>query len=143
MRLTLPTVQTRMWCSGYTLVELLVALLITAVLMTLAVPGYQEHQLTVHRTEALQTLQGAHQCEARQRLQGIKGSTGRCTPGPTAHYNYLLIADGRGLERTHEWRAEPRGAQKTDACGTLVLDHLGAKRVLGSVRSPQLCWQGR
>lgn len=128
---------------GFTLIELLIVLLITALLMTVAVPGYQEHQVTVQRAEALQALQAAHQCEARQRLQGVAGAAGRCTPGPSDHYNYLLIADNRGAERQHEWRAEPRGAQKADACGTLVLDHLGGKRVLGSVRPPQICWQGR
>lgn len=143
MSATMPSGYTHWRSPGFTLIELLIVLLVTALLMSVAVPGYREHQVTVQRTEALQALQAAHQCEARQRLQGVAGAARRCTPGPSVHYNYLLIDDNRGMERRHEWRAEPRGAQKTDPCGTLVLDHLGGKRVLGSVRPPQTCWQGR
>jgi prepilin-type N-terminal cleavage/methylation domain-containing protein len=128
---------------GFTLPEILVALLITALLLTLALPAYRDHQTRVQRSEALLALQAAGQCAARQRLQGADNAWDRCTPRPGNHYNYLLIAANGGPEEGFEWRAEPRGAQKTDACGTLVLDHLGAKRVLGAVRSPQACWAGR
>lgn len=128
---------------GFTLVELLVALLITAVLLTLAIPTYREHQVRVERTQALQTLNAARQCAAAQTLQGGPAPGGHCTPVATSHYRYLLVTTSNDRERRFEWRAEPRGVQMADACGTLVLDHLGGKRVLGAARSSQACWRGR
>lgn len=140
LRLRLPQDFTQ---AGFTLVELLVVVLITAVLLTLALPAYQKHQVTVQRSQALQALQSARQCAARQKLQGSPAAEDRCTPVATAHYRYLLLTGNGNLEYTFEWRAEPRGVQMADACGTLVLDHLGGKRVLGAASSPQACWQGR
>lgn len=124
---------------GFSLIELLVAVLITTILMSLTVPAYREHQVRVHRTAALQALQSARHCQAGQRVQGASEFSERCAPAPTPYYQYLLVT----AEGTHEWRAQPQGRQMSDACGTLVLDHLGAKRVLGAVRSSHACWQGR
>ncbi len=42
--------------AGWTLIELVVALLIVAVLASLAVPGYRNHALRAHRTEAKSAL---------------------------------------------------------------------------------------
>lgn len=124
---------------GFTLIELLVAVLITAILVSMVVPAYLERQVRVHRTAALQALQSARHCETSQRVQGFAPASQRCIPPPNPHYQFLLVA----TEGAHEWRAQPRARQMSDACGTLALDHLGAKRVLGAVRSSQACWQGR
>lgn len=129
--------------SGFSLPELLAAMAITLVLMTLALPGYQAHQHRVERVQALQGLQGAARCHTTQlSLQG-KSDLTRCLPAPSRTYRYLVVPARGGLELGHEWRAEPLGAQRRDGCGTLVLDHEGRKYQLGTPARGVACWRGR
>ena len=56
--------------------------------------------------------------------------------------DYQIDPDGDG-GNGHQWRAEPLGRQREDGCGTLVLDHLGGKSVLGASVAGTRCWRGR
>jgi len=128
---------------GFTLVELLCALLITAVLLSIAVPAWSERQYAVHRTAALQALQAARQCELKRQLLQHGAGAPVCVPTASRHYRYLLLPTGAGWREGYEWRATPLGTQRQDRCGTLVLDHRGEKRVLGAAQAALKCWSAR
>lgn len=131
---------------GFSALELLTALLITGVLTTLAVPAWHAHAHRMERAVAMARLQQAARCQAR-RLTWSVAATGTpdtsCLPRESSTYRFLVVrTDTRG-EATFEWRAEPKGRQRADSCGTLVLDHQGRKSVLGTAEHALRCWQGR
>jgi prepilin-type N-terminal cleavage/methylation domain-containing protein len=127
---------------GFTLLELLTALFITSVVVTFAVPGYQSYRLSTERVLALRALQDAQRCLVAQRALASIVEPARCLPPDTAEYRFLFMPDGDG-GNGHQWRAEPLGRQREDGCGTLVLDHLGGKSVLGASVAGTRCWRGR
>jgi type IV pilus assembly protein PilE len=126
---------------GLTLLELLVALFITSILMTFAVPGYQSYRQSVERVAAVQALRNARQCLIARRALASGDEAARCQPRDTASYRFLFLRTGN--DKAHEWRAEPLGRQREDGCGTLVLDELGVKSVLGASHGSEMCWRGR
>ncbi len=131
---------------GFTLLELLSALLIFGVLLTVALPAWQAHTFRIERTAALAGLQRAAQCQAKQSvwetLPFARPDT-RCLPRDTGAYRFLAVPTGTPADGAYEWRAEPLGRQRGDACGTLVLDHRGQRAVLGTAEHALRCWQGR
>jgi len=54
---------------GYSLIELLIAVAITAVLLAIAVPGYHQFILKARRTDAIQALTAVLHAQERYRLQ--------------------------------------------------------------------------
>lgn len=131
---------------GFSLTELLAALAITLLLLSVALPGYREHRHAAARVQALQSLQSAERCRvSRSALagRGTERPIDDCLPPDTAAYRFLLVPAEGGFDQGHDWRAEPRGDQRQDRCGTLVLDHLGRKSVLGSGEGGANCWRGR
>jgi type IV pilus assembly protein PilE len=131
---------------GFTLLELLTALLITAILLTLALPAWHAYGLRVERSSALAGLQQAAQCEAKRSIWTsvtVVDPDPTCLPPDSPAYRFLVVRTGVGREAGVEWRAEPRGRQRSDACGTLVLDHRGRRSVLGTAEEALRCWQGR
>lgn len=131
---------------GFTTVELLTALLITGVLLTFALPAWQAHGYRIERSAALAGLQQAARCQAKRSVwttsPGLLPDTS-CLPRASTSYRFLAVPtegpDGAG----YEWRAEPRGRQRADRCGTLVLDHQGRRAVLGTAEQALRCWRGR
>ena len=125
------------------MIELLTALVITLVLLTLALPGYQAYRHRVERVLAAQGLQQAAQCFGAQQLLGNNSEPNHCLPVATGTYEFRFVPLTGGLQPGHEWRAEPVGSQRGDGCGTLVLDHLGRRSVLGTPARGVSCWRGR
>ena len=137
---------TRTAARGFSLTELLAALAITLLLLSVALPGYREHRHTAARLQALQSLQSAERCRASQSALAGDGASRPihdCLPPDTAAYRFFLVPAEGGFGEGHDWRAEPRGDQRRDRCGTLVLDHLGRKSVLGTGEGGADCWRGR
>lgn len=128
---------------GFTLLELMAALVITMALLTVALPGFEAQQYRVERVQALQGLQAAARCHAAQRAIRGQVDPSRCVPPASPRYRFFLVPAQGGLDAGHEWRAEPQDAQRGDPCGTLVLDHLGQKSVLGTPARAVACWRGR
>jgi type IV pilus assembly protein PilE len=131
---------------GFTLLELLTALLITGMVMTVALPAWQAHGFRIERTAALTRLQRAAECQA-QRSLWVTATTSEpdvdCLPRDSSAYRFLAVQTGGVESGAYEWRAEPQGRQRGDACGTLVLDHRGRRTVLGTAERALPCWQGR
>jgi len=128
---------------GFTLPELLCAVVITLVLLTVALPAYREHRLAVARTDALLALREAAACQAGRRHLERQATLRDCLPAPTRAYRFLLVPTRAAGREGHEWRAEPRGDQRGDACGTLVLRDDGHRDALGAGWRRVRCWRGR
>ena len=137
---------------GFTLMELLIALSIVAILTALSVPSYQQHVRQARRADGQTALLRLAVAQERFRTNCVRyadrvdGAPG-CLPGleslglglsthsPDGHYRLSLAeASASGFLA----RAEPIGHQASDrahgvACNPLTLDQDGR-------REPSACW---
>ncbi len=128
--------------AGFTLVELLCTVTIALVLMTVALPTWRDYRFGVARVEAVRALQQAAACQAAREAVDLAVNRRGCLPPPTRSYRFVLLSARGGFGQGHEWRAEPRGEQRGDACGTLALAHDGRRRLLGATGFKADCWRG-
>lgn len=126
---------------GFTLIELLIALACVALLASLAWPSYQQLILRSQRTQARASLlQAAHWME---RAASANGSYPLATDVPTS----VLQMEGQrytlsvvSTAQSYTLSATPLGVQTADACGTLTVNHLGIRSVLGASQTVAQCW---
>lgn len=116
---------------GFTLLELLVALAIVGVLLSLAVPGYQTHRLKAVQTQAMAALQLMAQRQAQLRLAA--GEYGSATallalgdlPAEVArHYRFSVDVSAGGA--AYVLRLTPQVIGTDDP--ELSLDHIGRRQ---------------
>jgi type IV pilus assembly protein PilE len=139
--------------SGFTLVELMIVVAITAILVAIAIPSYYAYVMKSRRADAKVALS-----EISQRLEGYyadnnkyatdfdklklansgfvkKGGTFQSKDG---WYQLQIEVDTAGQKYT--LKAVPQGAQASDGrCGTLILDNTGKKTISGSAPVKE-CW---
>jgi type IV pilus assembly protein PilE len=140
---------------GFTITEILTALVVIAVLASIAIPMWHTHLLRVRRAEARDAL--VHLQAAQDRFFGRNARyatatqlTARSPDGlelsaTTASGLYAITlattADGLGFLATA--RAVPRAGQDADdRCATFTIDHvgqMGATDASGMDRSAD-CW---
>ena len=138
--------------AGFTLVELLVAVVIASILLALAVPGYRTYVQRTQRTEARQALTQARAAQERFFLQynryagAVDGSppTGLGLPATTQNGLYdltvALTADGFRLEA----RIREDGGQRDDArCAALSIDESGRRSAVNTagLDNTEECWK--
>lgn len=131
---------------GFTLVEVMIAVVVVSLLSALAYPSYKEQVAKGRRADAKQTL-----LELSQRMErfytergtyagAVLGATGLFPKVSSGGFYDLSItaqtADGFTVKAT------PRGAQVGDACASFLYNQLGEQLVstdasLSAVR----CWQ--
>ncbi|PKM31388.1 MAG: hypothetical protein CVV07_04325 [Gammaproteobacteria bacterium HGW-Gammaproteobacteria-11] len=124
--------------TAFTLIELLVVLLIAALLLTLALPAYQEHQRKGRRTEvAGLLLENAQQLERQRALQGaytaVAGLHQQSPRKGKALFQIALEFDQHSYRLSA--RAVAGGLMQDDPCNYYQLDHLG-QRLPADAR----CW---
>lgn len=137
---------------GFTLVELLIAMVIAAILAAIAVPSYRTYVQRTQRTEARQALTQARAAQERFFLQynryaaevGPAPPTGLGLPNPTVNGLYALevtlTATGYRLSAT----PVPGGPQQGDArCAVLSVDESGRRGAtdVGGTDSTAECWR--
>ncbi len=137
---------------GFTLVELLVAVVIASILMAIAVPGYRTYVQRTQRTEARQALTQARAAQERFFLQYNRyaGTLQESPPAglglPAITQNGLydmtvaLTAGGFRLEA----RARPDGGQRDDArCVALSIDESGLRSAANAdgLDTTEECWR--
>lgn len=141
---------------GLTLIELMVAIAIVAILAAVAVPSYQNYIRRSARADAKAVLM-----EAAGFMERYYTANGRYTtstgdaPSLTgltqspkdgnARYNITVSATAQ----SYTLKATPTGAQAGDPCGSLTLTHTGVKGVsadvdgdgtVGDADDIQTCW---
>lgn len=127
---------------GFTLVELVVVLAVAALLLSLAMPAYREQSLRAARSEALRALAAAAGCLERHRAQTGRYAGYSCAGGPGTRYTITVSLGGTPGDERYRVVATPVGAQQSDACGMLGLDHLGRRTASGAMPIED-CWAGR
>ncbi len=123
---------------GLTLLELVVAMAVVALLASIAYPAYTEHLRKSRRAEAQQVLmdialrQQQLMLDTRAYANGLAATGATLRPSVSAHYRIEVTATG-GATPTFTATATPLADQAIDACGTLSVTD-------ANVREPSRCW---
>ncbi|MGD2076265.1 MAG: type IV pilin protein [Gammaproteobacteria bacterium] len=136
---------------GFTLIELLITLVIAAILVTVAVPSYQNHVQKARRADAYDCLLNAAQRQESFFYQNNRYASSLAELGLTTascgeggHYTLDAPAAGpSGSLTTSYFLAARRAsdAQKADTrCGDLTLDSLGRKGNENASWAAKDCW---
>ena len=150
---------------GFTLIELMIAIAIVAVLVSIALPTYRQHILKSLRSEAKVALMQAAQLQERNftvngtyvgtedlavlfgLARGAEILSGEA-PSPATSF-YALTVEPEGAGGCANWtqcfvlRATPRRSQTADGCGDLTLTSTGRQGVSGAGIDAADCWAGR
>jgi len=129
---------------GWTLIEVLVALVLVAILLALAVPSYRHYLQRGHRAEAARALLAVTACQERIRAATGFYDLARCIDNP-AGAAYRLSLEPEGAERSLVYVAvaRPVRADPADACGDLSIDQKGTRGISGDASRLAACWGGR
>ena len=123
--------------NGFSLVELMIVLLITAVLAAISIPAYQHHLIAAHRREAAsELLQGALSLETTyQRTHRYdNASLSSINLNSTEYYDFKLNTTAH----TFTLRAIPN--TEDTQCGTLSITQSGEQGYTGTASSSRECW---
>jgi type IV pilus assembly protein PilE len=118
---------------GFGLIELLVVLAVLGILSSIILPGYQDHVLKGHRTEAMQVLLKVAGLQEMLLVDQQRYSTDLTELGfaaaqfVTESGRYTISA--QVTEQGYQLKAQARGAQAADeSCQTFLLNNYGQKR---------------
>ncbi|MDQ5896801.1 MAG: hypothetical protein RLZZ592_231 [Pseudomonadota bacterium] len=131
---------------GFTLIELMIAVAVIALLAGVALPTYREQVAAARRADAKSALM-----ELAQRLERVyteQGTYANARLGTAAgslypatsaqgHYTLEIVRqDASGFLI----RATRSGVQAGDACGNYTYDQTGARGLESSARPLEKCW---
>ena len=129
---------------GFSLLELLLVVAIVGILAGMATTAYERVVLRARRVLAHEQLLAVAHAQERYRSIYLRYATDLQSldvPGlASAHY---VVAIEPGVTTGFRARATPVGRQQRDACGALVIDHLGQRRsALADTASSrrEACW---
>ncbi len=130
---------------GFSLIELLIAILVLSVITVFAYPSYQHYVAKTHRTDgqvALMDLSARMERYYQQNNHSFVNATpallGVNTTTPGGYYNLNIT---NLSTTTYLLQANPIGTQLRDdaLCGTLTVDQLGQKGITGKAPVAE-CW---
>ena len=128
--------------SGFTLIELMVAIAVLVLLATIALPNFQSQVQRTRRADAKTALYGLAQQLERCYSRFGTYNHASCSVGtgpfesPDGHYRINLSAFSTD---TFTLTAIPLGAQQRDTqCTRFVLNHLGQAMASGALGNE--CW---
>jgi type IV pilus assembly protein PilE len=128
---------------GFTLIELMIAVAVVAILAAVAYPSFTEHLRKQRRAEAQQILmdvasrQQQHRLDTRSFVTGADVATTGASIPESLKLFYEFRFDPEATETAFTAAAVPIGAQASDVCGTLTVDQNGRKR---SAEPGPRCW---
>jgi type IV pilus assembly protein PilE len=127
--------------SGFSLIELLIAVVIVGILASVALPAYQKYVLRGNRAEAqafmmdIASRQGQYLIDNRAYASTISALSLTTPSTISAKYTITLNAPDANPP-AFTVTAAPVGNQINDTCGTLTLNNAGAKTASGTGS----CW---
>ncbi|MDH0747928.1 prepilin-type N-terminal cleavage/methylation domain-containing protein [Pseudomonas sp. GD03842] len=132
---------------GFTLVELLIAIAVAAILASIAYPAYSEHVRKVRRAEiAALLIDEAHRLE---RFYSKAGQYSDSQGPPVRQHevsegNAFYVIEAERSQRAFSLTALPRAgtSMSGDRCGGFVIDHTGRRDNQGMAgdASVEWCW---
>jgi type IV pilus assembly protein PilE len=136
---------------GFTMLELIIALAIVAILAAYAVPSYRSHVARGYRIDAVAAVYRAAQFVEANAFAGVTALPSGLDQSPqfgTAIYRLrLLPGDESNGGYAVEARVVETGPMRDDACGTFVLDATGARSNRSAYKDGALstneCWHTR
>lgn len=129
--------------AGFTLLELMITLAVLAVLVFLALPGYQAYVLRGYRTEGIEALMAAAVCQERLFSRTNAYVADQCG-GLTVNGYYNITVATQNSDQEFTLTASPQGGQVKDSCGELAVDQRGARQANGSGGNVAArCWAGK
>lgn len=139
---------------GVTLLELLVALVIVAVLAAIAVPSYRSHVLRARRTDATAALLRIQGAQEKFFVQNARYADELTAPPPDGlglaavsdhgAYDLRIELGGDGLSFVASAEPRPGRGQADDAhCRQLSIDHNGLRTAhdVGGNERTEECWR--
>lgn len=133
----------KLFCKGYTLTELIIAMAIMTILSVIAYPTYTNYLLKSRRSDGESSLLDlANRMERyfiiNNTYEGATLSNLGLTGTTESGYYHLTLGDLGS--NTYLLQAEPVGPQAADTlCGVLTLNSLGEKGIKGSGEISD-CW---
>lgn len=128
---------------GFTLLELSLVCAVLAILLSLAMPGYQSYLKRGHRTAAIEQLFATAACQERIYSQDFHYNRSRCLPSDISAYQFEYQSAEPAKSDAFAVVAKPINGQQHDPCGQLKLDQSGNKTISGANDRLRACWQGR
>lgn len=141
---------------GFTLLEVMIALVIVAILAAIAYPSYRDSVTRTRRAEGKAALMDLANRMERFFIDRNSYATATIAAGAntdvlgaalTENGYYSLAIDGGGATTatTYRIRAVPQGTQATNdaTCGSLILDNAGVKTVSATTDAgiARDCWR--
>ncbi len=114
---------------GFTLIELMIVVAVMGILLSIALPSYQEYVRRSVRAQAQGCVAQIGQAFERRYTTALSYAGAMPDQGCTAEggmnsrYTIQAVIDAR----TYTITATPQGDQLKDSCGTMTLDNQGAK----------------
>lgn len=140
---------------GFSLIELMIAVAIVAILAAIAYPSYQEHVRKSRRADCAGALTGLANAMERHftiNTSYLAAAAGGANTGAPAIYSTQCPVDGSNAtynlritaatQNTFTIQAQPiaSGPQAGDKCGSLTLNQLGQKGQTGAGMTVADCW---
>jgi type IV pilus assembly protein PilE len=130
---------------GFTLIELMIAVVVIAILAAIAITSYYRYVLRSNRAAAEDLMFDMASAQERYMIDARQYSTSNAVLGygtlpQTVAPNYqIAVTTGNGPPPTYSITATPIGTQTRDTtCGTLTLNSDGTKTVSGTDTH---CWK--
>ncbi len=141
------------YSKGFTLIELMIAVIIVAILAAIALPSYQSHMTKTRRATATACLMQYSQLmeryysasfsfdvdidgDASEEQAAETLPANQCSNDLSSYYNFSLEALAAS---TYTLQAVPTSAMDDSACGTLKLNQAGTRTETGS-STAEYCW---
>ncbi len=128
--------------AGFTLIELMVAVVIIAILASVAYPAYQDSVRKGRRVDAKVALMDAAQIMERYFTENMTYATAPATliPATSTNGDYA-VSLVTNTASSFQLNAVPSSTRQTgDPCGTYTLDGTGNKDVTGGTLTKSACW---
>jgi type IV pilus assembly protein PilE len=128
---------------AFTMIELLIAIAIVAILVALAVPSYRSFVIRANRVEGIDAVMAAMVCQERIYSRTNAYDAGQCG-GLTSNGLYQVTIATQNANQNVAITATPQGAQTGDSCNALSLNEKGIKKANGATGdAAEKCWAGK